>query len=258
MAHIGIFDSGCGGLSVLKEALRALPGEQYTYYSDNAYCPYGGKPADFIIERSKTICRELLERGAQIIVVACNTATGAAIEELRRDWPEIAFIGMEPAVKPAALLTRSGVIGVLATQSTLNAEKYKKTRDAFASELKVVERVGQGFVELVENGDTFSENARKVVSESLSPMLELGADVIVLGCTHYPFLLKQMKEIAGPEVKFIDPAPAVVRQLAKTLKEKQIALTNAPTAAIQTLSSGQKTALDRLLSLTLTAPKSDR
>lgn len=213
MATIGIFDSGCGGLSVLKELLRVLPKEKYIYYSDAANCPYGEKTVEFITSRSRSISAELLQQGADIVVVACNTATAAAIRTLRTEWPDVPFVGMEPAIKPAAADTASGVVGVLATKSTLHAARYHETRDRYTGNVRVVEQAGKGFVELVENGDFDSEKARSTVGHSLLPLLEQGADVIVLGCTHYPFLLPLMQEIAGPDVKFIDPAPAVARRV---------------------------------------------
>ncbi|MBQ3882238.1 MAG: glutamate racemase [Bacteroidales bacterium] len=233
MAKIGIFDSGEGGLSVLREIVRLLPDEQYIYYSDNAFCPYGDKTADYIISRCREITELLLSKGAGIIVVACNTATAAAISTLREEYSDrsnpnvrhkvlsltdgrtdhVMFIGMEPAVKPAALGTRSGVIGVLATAGTLKGSKYLTTKGNYEEGCKIVEHVGKGFVELVENGELSGEKAEKTVRESLIPLLDEGADTIVLGCTHYPFLLDTMKKVAGEGVKFIDPAPAVARHL---------------------------------------------
>ena len=148
---IGIFDSGSGGLSVLREILRLLPKEDFIYYADNANCPYGEKTPVFIQNRSRTITEYLLSRGAQIIVVACNTATAAAITTLRNEY-SVRFIGMEPAVKPAALSSKTGVIGVLATAGTLKGSKYLTTKGIYEDDVKIVEHVGQGFVELVENG----------------------------------------------------------------------------------------------------------
>ena len=153
---IGVFDSGEGGLSVLKEITRLLPTEKYIYYSDNAYCPYGEKTPEFIQNRARAITDTLLEKGADIIVVACNTATAAAISVLRAEYPSVKFIGMEPAVKPAALGTVSGTIGVLATAGTLKGSKYLKTKESVDDHVNVVEHVGRGFVELVEEGKFLS------------------------------------------------------------------------------------------------------
>ncbi len=249
MACIGVFDSGSGGLSVLKEILRILPGERYIYYADNANCPYGEKSTEFITSRSIAISEDLLKEGAQAIVVACNTATGAAIKVLREKWPEIPFIGMEPAVKPAVKESKTGTIGILATKSTLGAEKYRLTRDRFAHGMKVFEHPGEGFVELVEQGQLDGPQVEETVWRSLLPLLENGADTIVLGCTHYPFLLPVLQRLAGENVKFIDPAPAVARRLAQVLKEKGIALENLPHADIQIKSSGQDDSARRILAM---------
>lgn len=248
MATIGIFDSGCGGLSVLKELLRILPGERYIYYSDAANCPYGEKSTEFITNRSRSISAELLQQGADIIVVACNTATAAAIKTLRAERPDVPFVGMEPAVKPAAADTASGVVGVLATKSTLHAEKYHQTRDRYTENVKIVEQAGEGFVELVENGEFEGEKVEATVEHSLRPLLDQGADVIVLGCTHYPFLLPVMQKIAGPEVEFIDPAPAVAKRVLSILKEKQIPQEQNPKLRVEIKSSGSVETARRLYS----------
>ena len=237
MASIGIFDSGSGGLSVYREIRKLLPAEKYIYFADNAFCPYGSKSQAFIRERAREITELLVRRGADIIDIACNTATAAAIAALRaefseaasealREWSDgrldrISFIGMEPAIKPAATGTRSGVIGVLATAGTLASSKYLQTRGQHAEEVRIVERVGRDFVELVERGELSGPRAELTVRASLLPLLEAGADTIVLGCTHYPFLLETLQKVAeeyarenGTQTaRFIDPAPAVARQL---------------------------------------------
>lgn len=218
---IGLFDSGSGGLSVLREIVRLLPDEKYVYYSDNAHCPYGEKSPEYIRERCREIVRLLLDKGADIIVVACNTATAAAIQVLREEFP-VRFIGMEPAVKPAALGTRTGVVGVLATAGTLKGSKYLTTKGNFEDGCTIVEHVGQGFVELVENGDLEGEATEEVVRTSLQPLLDAGADTIVLGCTHYPFLLPVLRKLAGPGVRFIDPAPAVARHLIYVMVQERL------------------------------------
>lgn len=214
-------DSGSGGLSVFREIRRLLPRERFIYYSDNAFCPYGEKTRELITDRCRFITDTLIGDGAEIVVIACNTATGAAIETLRAEY-SIPFIGMEPAVKPAALDTRSGVIGVLATAGTLKASKYLHTKGRFEDDVTIVENVGRGFVELVESGCTEGPEAEKTVAESLNPLLEAGADTIVLGCTHYPFLLPVMQKIAGPGIRFIDPAPAVAKRLLDVMEERGI------------------------------------
>lgn len=208
----GIFDSGSGGLSVFREIYRLLPDEEYLFFSDNANCPYGNKPVSFIQNRCQTITDFLLDKGADIIVVACNTATAAAINVLRERY-KIKFIAMEPAVKPAAMSSVTGVIGIMATAGTLHGSKYLTTKGRFEKDVMIVESVGEGWVELVENGLIEGPEVEKAVSASLQPLLKAGADSIVLGCTHYPFLAESIKKIAGPGVRVIDPAPAVARHL---------------------------------------------
>ena len=246
MATIGIFDSGSGGLSVYRELIKVLPQEQYHYFSDNAHCPYGEKTPLYIQRRGRFITEFLLDKGADIIVVACNTATAAAIATLRAEYPDVPFVGMEPAVKPAALGTHSGVIGVLATAGTLKGSKYLTTRGLYEDNVRIVEHVGQGFVELVEAGKLDGPETVETVRASLKPLLAAGADTIVLGCTHYPFLLETLRKVAyeylrvGAPVKanaaqagtpsprdvrpirFIDPAPAVARQLLKVMDREGI------------------------------------
>ena len=238
MIKIGVFDSGEGGLSVLKEITRLLPEAEYVYYSDNAHCPYGEKSPEYIQDRARAITERLLKEGADVIVVACNTATAAAISVLRSEYSDdssqdvrdrvqkltggrhdhICFIGMEPAVKPAALGTRTGVVGVLATAGTLKGSKYLKTKESVDDQVNVFEHVGRGFVELVEKGRLSGSEAEDVVKASLGPLLSAGADIILLGCTHYPFLLPVLQKVAGPDIRFIDPAPAVARQLVHVLE----------------------------------------
>lgn len=223
---IGIFDSGSGGLSVFREVRKLLPEERYIYFADSAHCPYGEKSKEYIVARSREITEFLLKEGADIIVVACNTATAAAIKTLRESYP-VCFIGMEPAVKPAASTTETGVVGVLATAGTLNADKYQVTREKYSDGVRIVEHVGQGFVELVEKGITSGEEAEETVGTSLKPILDEGADTIVLGCTHYPFLSDTISKVAHQlypdrQIKVIDPAPAVARHLYEIMKEADL------------------------------------
>ena len=248
MASIGIFDSGSGGLSVYRELVKLLPRERYIYFSDNAHCPYGEKTAEYIQDRAHVITDILLGMGADIIVVACNTATAAAIASLRADYPDVPFIGMEPAVKPAALGTKSGVIGVLATAGTLKGSKYLHTRGQFEDNVHIIEHVGEGFVELVENGILDGPEAEKTVRTSLQPLLDQGADIIVLGCTHYPFLQPVIERLAGPGVRVIAPAPAVARQTVRVLQEKGIP-TGEGTFSIDLYHSGDPDSLQRIYQL---------
>ena len=246
---IGIFDSGVGGLSVFREIRKVLPDEQYVYFSDNAHCPYGEKTREYIIDRARSITETLLSKGADVIVVACNTATAAAIADLRERY-YVPFIGMEPAVKPAASSTKTGVVGVLATAGTLKADKYLTTRGKYAEEVRFVEHVGEGFVELVENGNTRGAEAERVVGKSLIPLLEAGADTIVLGCTHYPFLSDTILKVASDHfpaqvISMIDPAPAVARHLLDVMTTE--GLIRKDGFRIELHSSGDDTSLTQLL-----------
>ncbi len=243
---IGVFDSGAGGLSVLRELLKAIPDATYIYYSDNANCPYGDKSPQFVTQRACAITELLMGKGAQLIVVACNTATAAAISTLRSRYT-IPFVGMEPAVKPAALGTESGVIGVLATAGTLKGSLYLDTKQKYTSNVKIVEGVGRGFVELVESGDLSSAKAEQICRTALQPLLDAGADRIVLGCTHYPFLLPTLKKLAsGYNVTFIDPAPAVASRAALLLGSQPAAGNGkAAQSKVELLSSGDIESLKR-------------
>lgn len=248
MARIGIFDSGSGGLSVYRELVKLLPKEQYHYFADNAHCPYGEKSPLYIKRRARYITEHFLDSRADIIVVACNTATAAAIATLRQEYPDVPFVGMEPAVKPAALGTQTGVIGVLATAGTLKGSKYLNTRGLYEGDVKIAEHVGQGFVELVENGILDGPEAEATVKASLQPLLEQGADRIVLGCTHYPFLKPVIERLSGPGVQVIDPAPAVARQTQRILQDRGVQTGIGP-FSIKLESSGDPEPLNRIFKL---------
>jgi glutamate racemase len=262
MAVIGLFDSGSGGLSVLREIRKVLPSGRFIYYADNAHCPYGEKSAAYIQDRARAITRLLLDKGAEAVVVACNTATGAAIATLREEF-DVPFVGMEPAVKPAALGTRSGVIGVLATAGTLKASKYLNTKGLYENDVRIEEHVGEGFVQLVERCELDGPETERVVRASLQPLLDAGADTIVLGCTHYPFLLDTLRKVADSfcrekdrePVRFIDPAPAVARQLLKVMDREGIPhgpvspATDSGASDLTLLSSGSSCTLHNALKL---------
>lgn len=216
---VGVFDSGVGGLSVLREIRALLPGAELLYIADSAHVPYGGKTAEFIIGRSRKLARVLLARGAQAIVIACNTATAAAAGKLREEWPDVPIIGMEPAVKPAAASTKTGVVGVLATVGTLASARFAALLDDFAKNVRVIVQPAPGLPEAVEAGALGTAETRALVARHVRPLLDSGADTIVLGCTHYPFLKPLIAEIAGPGVALIDTGPAVARQLRRRLGE---------------------------------------
>ncbi len=219
---IGVFDSGMGGLSVWRELRRALPEESLIYYGDGKNCPYGNRSAEEIVGFVEEAVESLLARGVKMIVVACNTATAVAIETLRSRY-QIPFVGMEPAVKPAALTSRSGVIGVLATKASFGGALYLASEARYGEQVKIIRSVGEGFVEIVESGAEQTPEAVELVRAAVEPMIEAGADRIVLGCTHYPFLAEAIgMVIAGRDVEIIDPAPAVARRAEWLLDENDL------------------------------------
>lgn len=216
-APIGVFDSGLGGLTVWSELRRRLPRESLLYYGDGKNCPYGDKTREQVTEAVDFAVRRLVDRGVKLIVVACNAATAMAIDHLRAAYP-IPFVGLEPAVKPAALSSRSGVIGILATAATLRGKLFRETSRRYEDRVRIIARVGEGFVELVEQNRERTEEAYRRVERLLMPMIEAGADRIVLGCTHYPFLRPVLDRIvAGRDVRIVDPSPAVARRVAELL-----------------------------------------
>jgi glutamate racemase len=213
---IGVFDSGVGGLSVLREIRRELPAENLMYVADSGYAPYGDKPQQFIEKRAFAITRFLFDQGAKAIVVACNTATGAAVASLRSHFT-LPIVAMEPAIKPAVAQTRTGVVGVLATRRTLASHNFVKLFERYGSEAEILPQACPGLVEQVEVGDLAGVKTRDLLERYLTPLLAKGADTLVLGCTHYPFLLALIQEIVGPNVAVIDSSEAVARQLRRRL-----------------------------------------
>ncbi|WP_417069569.1 glutamate racemase [Niveibacterium terrae] len=206
-------------MSVLREIRARLPEESLIYVADSGHAPYGEKPQEWIRARAQELTEFLLRHDAKAIVVACNTATAAAARTLRERWPHLSIIGMEPAVKPAAELTRSGTVGVLATVGTLASARFAALLDHFGQDVRVVTQPGVGLVEAVERGELSGERIREVLAAHLRPLLNEGADVIVLGCTHYVFLRSLVEELVGPDVAVIDTGAAVVRQLERRLDE---------------------------------------
>jgi len=220
-APIGVFDSGIGGLSVLLEIRRLLPAEKLIYVADSVYIPYGEKTADFICARSEKIAAFLLEQGAKALVLACNTATAAAIGTLRERYPKLPIIGMEPALKPAAAVTQTGVIGVLATSGTLGSAKFAVLRERFAGHLRVLTQPCPGLVEYIEVGDN-SEVLRERLIEWTKPLLKAGCDTLILGCTHYPFIKPQLSKLLPASIHLIDSGVAVAKRLQQVLGKQQL------------------------------------
>lgn len=204
------------------EVRRLLPEESVIYLADGKNCPYGERPKEDIAHLTRTAVVELLARGAKLIVVACNTATAMAIEALREEF-DVPFVGMEPAVKPAALATESGTIGILATRAALTGDLFKTTSAKYSSQVEILTAVGEGFVEIVEEGREHTPEALEEVRRAVEPLVEAGADQIVLGCTHYPFLMDALQKVAGErKVTFVNPAPAVARRVEWLLEQNDM------------------------------------
>jgi len=213
---IGVFDSGVGGLSVMREIRNELPGEDLLYVADSGHAPYGDKPAQFIEARAVAIVEFLLSQNAKAIVVACNTVTGVAINMLRTRF-SVPIVAMEPAVKPAVARSRSGVIGVLATTRTIASDSFAKLHERFSTDARILMQACPGLVEQIEAGNVSGDETRALVRQYVMPLLERGADTLVLGCTHYPFLTSLILEITGSSVEIIDPSPAIARELRRRL-----------------------------------------
>ncbi|MFI3258913.1 MAG: glutamate racemase [Rikenellaceae bacterium] len=216
---IGLYDSGFGGLTVWRAIRDRLPKESMIYLGDGLNCPYGSKSREMIEEYADRAVGELLAAGCKMVVVACNTATAAAIESLRAKYTDVDIVGMEPAVKPACLATKSGVVGVLATERSLEGDLFHRTAARYSDKVRVIARFGAGFVEIVESDKEQSEEAEQRVREIVGPMVAEGVDQIVLGCSHYPFLIPVFRRVA-PEVNIIDPSPAVARRVEQLLEAK--------------------------------------
>lgn len=217
---IGVYDSGFGGLSVWRVLHGALPSESLVYLGDGKNCPYGNRSNEEIRELADEAVGELLARGCKLIVVACNTATAAAIEYLRAKYAGVPFVGLEPAVKPACLSTRSGIVGVLATARSLEGDLFRRTSARYADKVRIIAAVGDGFVEIVENDEEESPETLEKVRRVLEPLVSAGADRIVLGCTHYPFLVPAMMKVIGSrDVEIVDSGRAVERRVEQLLDE---------------------------------------
>lgn len=215
---MGVFDSGVGGLSVLRAIRQELPEEDLLYVGDSGFAPYGDKPGSFVRERAAAIVEFLINEGAKAIVVACNTATGIAVDELRARF-KVPIIAVEPAIKPAASLTRSGVVGVLATAGTVSSPNLSRLVNSYGMDVRFLVQPSPGLAEQVERGDFSSSQTRSLVEQYVRPLIDQGADTLVLGCTHYPFLRDLIQSVAGAGVELIDPADAVARELRRRLEK---------------------------------------
>ncbi len=244
---IGIFDSGVGGLSVWREIARHLPREDTLYFADQIHIPYGPRPPEQLQQFSEAITRFLLERGCKAIVVACNTASAAALRHLRETFPLIPFVGMEPAVKPAAETTQTRIVGVLATPATFQGALFASVVERFANGVQLINQVCPGLVEQVEAGKIDTPDADAMLRGFLQPILDANADTIVLACTHYPFVIESIRRIAGPGVKVIDPSPAIARQTGRVLAERGLGAPDSRMGRHVFYTSGDRGAFHRVL-----------
>lgn len=247
MAPVGVFDSGIGGWSVLREIRRELPGEALLYVADSGHAPYGGHSNQYIAARAHAVAGFLVDAGAKALVVACNTATSAAVTSLRARF-DMPIVAMEPAVKPAAAQTQTGVVGVLATERTIDGEQLARLRDRYGRDVRILSQACPGLVEHVEAGDFHGPDARRLVDRYVRPLLAEGADVLVLGCTHYPLLRALIEEAAGGAV-IIDPAPAVARELRRRLEATGLLSTARVAPSPRVYTTGAAAQCARLLTL---------
>jgi glutamate racemase len=245
---IGVFDSGVGGLSVLHHIRQTLPNERLIYVADSAHVPYGDKTPEYITQRSLALTRFLIAQGAEAIVIACNTATAAAAATLRSQF-SIPIIGMEPAVKPAVGATQSGVVGVLATIGTLESARFAALLEKYAGNVEIVTQGCPGLVEQVEQGELDSSKTRELIKRYTEPLLNRGADTLILGCTHYPFLAPVIREIIGEKITLVDTGEAVARELKRRIDTELPARAPALTTSTHFFTSGDAIAARRIMSL---------
>lgn len=250
---VGVFDSGVGGLSVVRELLRELPAENIYFFGDNLHNPYGMRSLDTIRDLSETITRKLLQLPAKAVVLACNTASAAALAYLRECFPGTPFIGMEPAVKPAALESRTGTIGVLATPATFQGEPFKKLRAAFGDDAEILSQPCPGLADAIEQYGPDDARVTALLRRFIEPLLPRRIDQLVLACTHYALVLPTIVRIAGPEVQVVDPSPAVARQVRRVLEKNGLA-TGDGTGTLAVRVSGETEAFSRVASVFLGQP----
>jgi glutamate racemase len=244
---IGVFDSGVGGLSILRALRQQMPEEPILYFGDQAHIPYGPRPLQQVRDFSEGIARFLLDRHAKLIVVACNAASAAALFYLRETFAQVAFVGMEPAIKPAAEHTETGAVGVLATPATFQGALFSSVVERFARDVVLLKDACPGLVQQIEAGDLDGPRTREILERALRPMLERNIDTVVLGCTHYPFVIALIQEIVGEKVRVIDPAPAVARQAMRLLENSDLRHPVGSLGPMQFFTSGQATSLKSML-----------
>ena len=243
---IGIFDSGVGGTSIFKEIHALLPNENIIYLADSRNAPYGNKTKEEIKNLSIKNTEYLLSKDCKIIVVACNTATTNAISYLRESY-EVPFIGIEPAIKPAALNTKTKVVGILATKGTLSSQLFHKTSDLYANGIKVIEQIGEGIVPLIESGKLNSDEMKDLLQLYLEPMLKANIDYLVLGCTHYPYLIPMLETMLPEDVKIIDSGLAVAKQTKAVLQSQDLINLDEATPSVKLHSNSNVEVLNALV-----------
>lgn len=248
---IGVFDSGVGGISVLRAVRAQMPGEEIIYFGDQGHVPYGPRPMEQIQSFSEGITQFLLDQNSKLIVVACNTASAAALKYLRRKFPDMSFVGMEPAIKPAAEHTATGVVGVLATPATFQGALYASVVERFGAGVELLQSTCPGLVQQIEHGDLDGRSTRKILEDALFPMLRKNIDTVVLGCTHYPFVIPLIQEIVGGKVRVIDPAPSVARQAKRLLEAQGLLNPSDARAGIRFFTSGDALAMESMLPMLL-------
>ncbi|MBN1889426.1 MAG: glutamate racemase [Thermoflexales bacterium] len=244
---LGMFDSGVGGLSVWREVALQLPAENVLYLADQAHVPYGPRLMDEIVGFAQAITCFLLDHGCQVIAIVCNAASAAALHTLRQQFPQVAFVGMEPAVKPAAENTHTHKVGVLATPVTFQGKLFASQVERFGADIKLFKQVCPGLVEQVEAGRLDTPDTHAMLQRYLAPMLKAGVDTIVLGCTHYPFLLPIIQSIAGPGVRVIDPSPAVAKQIRRLLAQQGLLAPPGQPGQIRFYTTGDAPAFSKAL-----------
>lgn len=246
-ATIGVFDSGVGGLSVLQHIRRTLPDACLIYVADSAHVPYGDKSPAYITQRAHTLTRFLIAQGAQAIVIACNTATAAAAASLREQFA-LPIVGMEPAVKPAVAATKTGVVGVLATTGTLESARFAALLGRYGDEVEIVTQGCPGLVESVEQGDLHSAQIRELLQRYSAQLLARGADTLILGCTHYPFLTPLLREVVGTDIALIDTGAAVARHLQRRI-QTELAAQIATNSSVSFYTSGDSAQASKIMSI---------
>lgn len=251
ISPIGVFDSGVGGLSVLRAIHAQMPEETLVYFGDQGHIPYGPRPMQQIRDFSEAITNFLLEQNAKIMVVACNTASAAALKYLREKFPAMQFVGMEPAVKPAAETTQTGKVGILATPATFQGALYASVVERFANGVELFQNTCNGLVQQIEQGNLRGGETKKILEDALHPMLERKIDTVVLGCTHYPFVIPLIQEIVGENVRVIDPAPAVAKQVKRLLEAGGMRSDPSARGDVRFFTSGDPDALKSLLPVLL-------